>query len=125
MSIVPAKTRQRWALMIMTVLFLSAALQVRALESPETPAKRTHFQFSFGTVQPKDSFLQALPTTIYTQEVGYGLEERVNLDLSPNEDFCITKPFLFNVDVPEDNCRIKRNSAPITGPDQPMASDSR
>ena len=117
MSIVPAKTRQRWALMIMTVLFLSAALQVRALESPETPAKRT--------VQPKDSFLQALPTTIYTQEVGYGLEERVNLDLSPNEDFCITKPFLFNVDVPEDNCRIKRNSAPITGPDQPMASDSR
>ena len=41
------------------------------------------------------------------QERGYGFVEPVILDAKRGADFCSTKPFLFTVDVPEGNYRIR------------------
>ena len=115
-----SRKRQHWSLVLATVVFLGTAVLGQALETPPTSTGRTHFKFSFGTARPKHGFLQVLPATTYNQELGYGVAEPVVLDShAGGEDFCSAKPFLFTVDVPEGNYRIKatlgaRNSESIT-----------
>lgn len=77
------------------------------MESAPGSANQTHWKFVFGTAKPQQGVLQVLPATTYTPERGYGLLEPVILDGNASEDFCSARPFLFTVDVPEGNYRIR------------------
>src|SRR2546423_1553672 len=97
-----------WQLIVPIALLATAAMHARAAETKQSSATKANFRFSFGLSKTKPGFVQVSPTTIYSQELGYGFLEPVTLDLSANRsDFCSTKPFLFTLDVPEGNYRIK------------------
>jgi lysophospholipase L1-like esterase len=88
-------------------IFLSASLSLGATEP-------TDFKFDFGSGRIAPGYIQVLPTTVYTPELGYGfdLESKVSaVDRGGNDvlrsGFCTSdRPFYFSVKVPEGNYRV-------------------
>jgi lysophospholipase L1-like esterase len=73
-----------------------------------------NYKFDFGPGSVESGYVQVLPTTIYTNELGYGFEpdavvEAIDRggDDAIKSDFCTSnKPFLFSIRLPEGNYRI-------------------
>lgn len=88
-------------------IFLSASL---ASGVPEP----TNFKFDFGSGKVAPGYMQVLPTTVYTQELGYGIDlaSKVSAvdrggDDALRSDFCTSdRPFFFSVKVPEGNYQV-------------------
>jgi hypothetical protein len=74
--------------MMRTVAPLWLAL---AAAGAQTPA--TTFKFDFGSEKPAPGYTKVLPTTVYTDDIGYGFEPRSSV---------ATPPFYFSVKVPEE-----------------------
>lgn len=74
----------------------------------------TSFKFDFGSGKVAPGYIQVLPTTVYTQELGYGfdLASKVSAvdrggDDALRSDFCTSdRPFFFSVKVPEGNYQV-------------------
>ena len=79
-----------------------------------TDAKRTSFKFDFGPGKTAPEYLQVLPTTIYSKELGYGFEPGAGIiavDRGGSDpvrgDFCTSgRPFFFSVALPEGNYNV-------------------
>jgi lysophospholipase L1-like esterase len=86
---------------------LSALL---ASGAPET----THVKFDFGSGKAAPGYLQVLPTTVYSAELGYGFDLASTVsavdrggDDALRSDFCTSdRPFFFSVRVPEGNYQV-------------------
>ena len=72
------------------------------------------WRFDFGSGKAADGYVQILPTTVYSDELGYGFEpgavveavDRGGDDLL-KDDFCTSdKPFRFSVKAPEGNYKV-------------------
>jgi lysophospholipase L1-like esterase len=76
--------------------------------------QKTSWKFDFGSGKVADGYVQVLPTTLYTAELGYGFEPGATvqaIDRGGNDplkgDFCTSdKPFQFSVAVPEGNYQV-------------------
>lgn len=72
------------------------------------------FKFDFGTGQVAPGFTQVLPSSTYTQELGYGFFpgqhimaiDRGGRDALRRDFLTSNKPFFFTVDVPEGNYNV-------------------
>jgi lysophospholipase L1-like esterase len=71
---------------------LFPALLLAAAALAQTPA--TSFKFDFGSGKPAPGYIQILPTTMYTDELGYGFEPGFISTGKP--------PFYFSVKAPEE-----------------------
>ena len=76
---------------------------------------QTSFKFDFGTGKPVRGYTKVTPTTMYTGELGYGLEPGSTVQAverkgnNPLYDDFLTsdQPFYFSVRVPEEgNYRV-------------------
>ncbi len=76
--------------------------------------RRAIWKFDFGPGNVESGYTQVLPTTVYTEELGYGFEPGVIVsaidrdgDDALHGDFCTSDtPFLFSITLPEGNYRI-------------------
>jgi lysophospholipase L1-like esterase len=76
--------------------------------------EKTAFKFDFGSGKVEPGYIQVLPSTVYTKELGYGFDfgsTATALDRGGNDalrgDFCTSdKPFFFSVDLPEGNYNV-------------------
>ncbi|MDQ3815905.1 MAG: GDSL-type esterase/lipase family protein [Armatimonadota bacterium] len=77
-------------------------------------ATKTGFKFDFGSGKIEPGYVAVLPSTVYSEELGYGFEPGVDIVAvdrgGPDAlrgDFCTSdKPFFFSVAVPEGNYNV-------------------
>ncbi len=82
--------------------------------TPQVPPAQTSFKFDFGPGKIAAGYTQVLPATLFTAELGYGIEAGasvVGVDREGSDDLrgdflTSDKPFLFSVKVPEGNYKI-------------------
>jgi len=92
---------------VLAIGFLGASLALGA------PAK-TEFRFDFGPGKVAPGYIQILPATVYTSELGYGFEGNSKItavdrggDDPLGSDYCTSEePFFFSVDLPEGNYNV-------------------
>src|SRR4051812_32807318 len=92
---------------ILSCLLLGATL------APGAPEK-TEYRFDFGFGKGAPGYIQILPTTVYTPELGYGFDGGSKViavdrggDDPLRDDYCTSdKPFFFSVDLPEGNYNV-------------------
>jgi lysophospholipase L1-like esterase len=97
-------------------LFISASLTFGASD-------KTLFKFDFGSGKVAPGYLQVLPTTVYTKELGYGFDlgSKVTAVNRDGDDplrggFCTSdQPFFFSVDVPEGNYNVSVTLGDLSG----------
>ncbi len=93
------------------------AIGCAMLAGPSCPAQATkaEFKFDLGPGKVAPGFVPVLPSTVYSQESGYGFEpgsKIVGVDRGGSDplrdDFCAADgPFLFSVALPEGNYDVK------------------
>src|SRR5437879_4465172 len=77
-------------------------------------AEQTLFKFDFGSGKVAPGWIQVLPTTLYTKELGYGFDLNTKVtavdrggDDQLRGDFCTSdQPFCFSVALPEGNYNV-------------------
>jgi len=77
-------------------------------------AGQTYFKFDFGSGAVERGYIQVLPTTGYSEELGYGFEQGAKVmaidrgtDDVLKSDFCTSdEPFYFSVKLPEGNYKV-------------------
>ena len=84
---------------------------------PPCPARspEAEFKFDFGPGKIEAGYVQVLPTTTYSKELGHGFEPGSKIvgvdrggDDALRDDYCTGEvPFLFSVAVPEGNYEVK------------------
>jgi lysophospholipase L1-like esterase len=78
-------------------------------------AEKTDYKFDFGAGKVESGYIQILPTTIYSDELGYGFERTkqiTSVDRGGNDalcsDFCNSdQPFYFSIKLPEGNYNVE------------------
>lgn len=94
-------------LFILTVVyFLSSTLPAQKVS--------TNFKFDFGSGKLATGYTQVLPSTIYSKELGYGIDfgssvtavDRGGKDALKSDFITSDKPFYFSVNVPEGNYKV-------------------
>lgn len=107
----PTETLRRLNLFVLLVacVLSTPAAEARAQNAVERPV-RPALKFDFGPGKVKQGYLQVLPTTLYTKELGYGFEQGAQVTCedrggdSLRGDFCTSAaPFHFSVALPEGN----------------------
>jgi lysophospholipase L1-like esterase len=102
----PAALVIAMVLVVVTLPFNTASARV---QSPQTV-----FKFDFGPGKVAPGYTQVLPTTVYTEELGYGLEpgatvvgiDRGGRDELRNDFLTSNRPFFFSVKLPEGNYNV-------------------
>jgi lysophospholipase L1-like esterase len=96
-------------LLALICAFSNSAADVRAQAAGEHPF-RPILKFDFGPGKVKGGYLQVLPSTLYTKELGYGFEPGAQVTCEDRGgdrlrgDFCTAAtPFYFSVALPEGN----------------------
>ena len=87
---------------------------VKAPQPEANNAGEPTFKFDFGSGKVAPGYIQVLPTTVYTKELGYGFEPGAQVtavdrggDDALRSDFITSdKPFYFSVALPEGNYRV-------------------
>src|SRR4030042_5172909 len=87
---------------------------VTVVLTPDVKSAETNWKFDFGLGNVESGYLQVLPTTIYTEELGYGFEQEATVSAidrgegdALRSDFCTSNvPFLFSIKLPEGNYKI-------------------
>ncbi len=77
-------------------------------------AEKTSFKFDFGPGKVEQGYTRILPTTVYSEEPGYGFEPGADVkaidrdtDDALRSDFCTgDKPFYFSIRLPEGNYKV-------------------
>ena len=78
-------------------------------------AQKTNFKFEFGSgAKVKDGYTSVTPATVYTKELGYGIDFGYPAEAVDNGgkdplkagNLTGSKPFYFSVDVPEGNYKV-------------------
>jgi lysophospholipase L1-like esterase len=106
MGILKMQNRQFFIISFFIISTAGFAVGVKSTEP--------NYKFDFGPGSVESGYVQVLPTTIYTNELGYGFEpdavvEAIDRggDDAIKSDFCTSnKPFLFSIRLPEGNYRI-------------------
>ena len=89
----------------------SQAASRSRLGSAAAPSTQRVLRFDFGPGRVEPGFIQVLPSTIYTKELGYGFDPGSTVsavdrggDDALRSGFCTSdKPFFFSLDLPEGN----------------------
>ncbi len=76
--------------------------------------EEANFKFDFGSGEVESGYIQILPTTVYTSELGYGFESTTQVTAVDRagedalcSDFCTgDQPFYFSVKLPEGNYNV-------------------
>ena len=105
----------------LTVAILTSNAQAASTDLNKAPRANWKFDFGPGRVEP--GYVQVLPTTVYTEEIGYGFETGATVwgvDRSSDNllrgDFCTSdKPLLFSVKLPEGNYSVTVTLGDLTG----------
>jgi lysophospholipase L1-like esterase len=99
-------------------LVITAVLWVGTLAitpgTAQSPANKTVFKFDFGPGKVAQGYTQVLPTTLYSDDLGYGFEPGAMVsgvdrggDDSLHSDFITSDlPFFFSVKLPEGNYNV-------------------
>ncbi len=98
---------------VLAIMFV-CCVAVTLANKTETQIKKSCFKFDFGLGKVEPGYIQILPTTEFTKEIGYGFEPGAvvsAVDRSGNDalrgDFCTSdKPFYFSVALPEGNYEV-------------------
>jgi lysophospholipase L1-like esterase len=75
---------------------------------------QTNWKFDFGPGKVESGYIQILPTTVYSEELGYGFEPGAAVEAIDRGgedeirgDFCTSnQPFYFSIKLPEGNYKI-------------------
>jgi lysophospholipase L1-like esterase len=108
------KTANLVSVLLITILGGIMLTLGRVTSSALGAEPTTAFKFSFGPGKAAPGYTQVLPTTVYTNGLGYGFEPGSNVtavdrggDEPLHGGFCTSdKPFLFSVAVPEGNYKV-------------------
>jgi lysophospholipase L1-like esterase len=100
--------RNKLFYIIISFIFVTAGF------TPVVKSAGLNWKFDFGPVGVEPGYIQVLPTTFYTEELGYGFEPGATvsaIDRSEGDmlrsDFCTSNvPFLFSIKLPEGNYKI-------------------
>jgi beta-galactosidase len=84
------------------------------IETSAPAERKTSFKFDFGPGRAEPGYIQVLPTTVYSKNLGYGfdLDSKVSgVDRGGDDalrgDFCTSdRPFYFSVALPEGNYNV-------------------
>ena len=102
----------------LAAIIFSACPYIKAADNPPgesyTKSRSSSYKFDFGPGKTEPGYIQITPSTVYSQELGYGFHSDSLLsyvmaidrgsDDAIRSDFCSsTSPFFFTVDVPEGN----------------------
>lgn len=76
--------------------------------------ERTDFKFDFGPGKTALGYIQIMPNTVYSREIGYGFESGAQITAKDRNgeddlkrDFCTSdKPFYFSIKLPEGNYKV-------------------
>lgn len=93
---------------VLTVLLAEPVLAANA------NAEKTGFKFDFGSGKTASGYIQIMPNTAYSKELGYGFEPGAqitaidrNTEDDLKSDFCTgEEPFYFSIKLPEGNYKI-------------------
>ena len=96
------------------IVALLAITWFAARAADATEIRRTSFKLDFGSGKVAPGYMQVLPTTVYTKELGYGFEPGATVSAvdrgshdALRSDFCTSdKPFFFSVALPEGNYKV-------------------
>jgi lysophospholipase L1-like esterase len=102
------KMRSTSVKIIVPVIVLCVSL------SAASEQQEAGWRFDFGSGKVADGYLQILPTTVYSEELGYGFEPGAAVEAVDRgrddplkDDFCTSdKPFRFSVKAPEGNYKV-------------------
>jgi lysophospholipase L1-like esterase len=106
--------KQLRAAVLPRIILALAALICLMNECGCAQAGQTTFKFDFGSGKVEQGYIQVLPTTGYSEELGYGYEPGAQVtavdrgsDDELKSDFCTgNKPFYFSVRLPEGNYKV-------------------
>ena len=107
--------KRLWAAIALPGVFAGFAIVSPALNTVSwAQTNRTSFRFAFGPGKVEPGYIQVLPTTIYTKELGYGFDLGSTVtavdrggDDALRSGFCTSdKPFFFSADLPEGNYSV-------------------
>ncbi len=106
--------KQLWVAVLPRTFFTLAALICVMTGGGCAQAGQINFKFDFGSGKVEQGYTQVLPTTGYSEELGYGFEPGAHVkaidrgdDDALKSDFCTSdKPFYFSVKLPEGNYKV-------------------
>ena len=114
-----------WLKIVTRVFVAGLATLSLAMNAPaaEAQTNRANFKFDFGPGRVAPGWIQVLPTTIYTRELGYGFDPGSKVsavdrggDDPLRGDFCTSgQPFFFSVALPEGNYKVTVTLGDLSG----------
>ncbi|MCM3873183.1 MAG: rhamnogalacturonan acetylesterase [Pyrinomonadaceae bacterium] len=104
----------RVAILVAAILAVEILPPASGWAQGPPPAPQTAFKFDFGPGKVAPDYIQVLPTTVYTDALGYGLEpgatvtgiDRGGTNILRNDFLTSNRPFFFSVKVPEGNYNV-------------------
>jgi lysophospholipase L1-like esterase len=101
-------------LMLFVFGYASVVLLSGQTIAANTGTERAEFKFDFGPGKTAPGYIQIMPNTFYSRELGYGFEsgEQIratdrNTEDDLKRDFCTSShPFYFSVKLPEGNYKV-------------------
>jgi lysophospholipase L1-like esterase len=106
--------KQLWMTIVSRTIYIALLVVLAMTAGACAQVEKTGFRFDFGSGKIEPGYIQVLPDTAYSPEIGYGFEPGTQItaiDRSADDalkgDFCTSdKPFYFSVKLPEGNYKV-------------------